>query len=83
MDTLSELIDKYGEELDKSLMRNPEYNRLMGELNSCCETKLSAEQAKEISETVGRLSSVIFKASAEAGVKLGAKLVIGLLSDDS
>lgn len=81
MDILNQLTNKFGELLDSVLVASPKYQKSSAQLNEFCEIKLSNEQAKELNEIIGMLSSSIFNSAAKAGMKLGASIVIGLLSD--
>lgn len=82
MDIMYELTDKFSLTLDSALANDTAYKNASSALNRFCEKKLSAEQTSEINELVGILSSAIFHSLAKAGMKLGARIAVGLLTED-
>lgn len=79
MDILDELTNKFADLLDTGLVASPDYQRASALLNDFSENRLSEEQAKELTDLVGSLSSAVFRASAKSGMKLGASIAVGLL----
>ena len=79
MDLLDEVVEKFADVLDYELMSNPEHNKVSAQLNEFCENKLTEEQADELYDMIGKLSSAIFHSSVKSGMKLGAKLTAELL----
>lgn len=83
MNILDELTDKFAVTLDSELANNPDYNLTSATLDNFCKNKLSAEQASELNEIVGKLSSEIFHSAVKAGMKLGAKISAELLNAEN
>ena len=79
MDLLDEVAEKFADVLDYGLMSSPEHNKVSAQLNEFCENKLTEEQADELNDMIGKLSSAIFHSSVKSGMKLGAKLTAELL----
>lgn len=81
MDVLEEIIDRYTLTIDKKLMSNLKHNQATEMLNKFCSEQFSEKQADELNEIIGKLSSAIYMSSAEAGMKIGAKITVGLIAD--
>lgn len=79
MDILDELAEKFAINLDSTLMSNPEYNKASLPLKELYENKLSAEQASELDVIIGMLSSAIFYSATKAGMRLAAKITVGII----
>ena len=80
MDILNEFLDHFALTLDKALLTNPAHHQASAKLNTFCK-QLPEEQASELNDIVGKLSSAIFESSAKAGMKLGAKIAVALLRE--
>ena len=78
MDILNELAEKFAITLDSELCNNSGYLKAMALLHELSK-KLSAEQSAELDDIVGRLTSSAFNAGVRSGLKLGAKIAVGLL----
>lgn len=81
MSILDDLMDKFTEELDAMLVYDARYSQASAKLNEFCETRLTPDQADELNDLVGKLTSAIFHAASKSGMKLGAKIAAELLND--
>ena len=79
MNVLDEIAEKFADVFDYELMSSPEHNIAYARLNEFCENRLTSEQADELNEIIGKLSSAIFHSSVKSGMKLGAKITAELL----
>ena len=82
MDILDELTRKFSELLDAELTENSQNYEISAKFNEFCE-QLPPEQSTELDEIVGKMLSANFNSAVKAGMKLGAKITVGLLIDDS
>ncbi len=82
MSILDDLTEKFIVEMDAMLTQDARYRIASAQLNEFCETRLTPEQADELNDLVGKLSSAIFHAAARSGMKLGASITAGLLTPD-
>ena len=81
MDILDELADKFTLTLDSQLCNDSNYLKstaLLHEFSEC----LSAEQSAELDDIAGRLTSAAFNAGVRSGLKLGARITVGLIDSD-
>ena len=81
MDILDELAEKFAITLDSQLCSNSDYLKAMALLHELSK-ELSAEQSAEIDDIAGRLTSASFNAGVCSGLKLGARIAVGLLDSD-
>lgn len=81
MDILDELAEKFAITLDSQLCSNSDYLKAMALLHELSK-ELSAEQSAEIDDIAGRLTSASFNAGVRSGLKLGARIAVGLLDSD-
>ena len=82
MEILDELTRKFSELLDAELTGNPQNYEVSVRFNELCE-QLPPEQSEELDEIVGKMLSANFNSAVKAGMKLGARIAIRLLIDDS
>jgi len=82
VDILDELTRKFSESLDAELTEDSQNYEISSKFNEFCE-QLPPEQSTELDEIVGRMLSANFNSAVKAGMKLGAKIAVGLLIDDS
>ena len=82
MSILDDLTEKFIVEMDAMLTQDARYRIASAQLNEFCETRLTPEQADELNDLAGKLSSAIFHAAARSGMKLGASITAGLLTPD-
>ena len=81
MDILDELIERFAMTLDSELCNNADYLKataLIHDLSS----ELTAKQANELEDNLGRLTLAVFNAGIRSGLRLGAKIAVGLISSD-
>ena len=81
MDILDELAEKFAITLDSQLCSNSDYLKAMALLYELSK-ELSAEQSAEIDDIAGRLTSASFNAGVRSGLKLGARIAVGLIGND-
>ncbi len=80
MDILDELAEKFAITLDSQLCSNSDYLKAMALLREFAQG-LSTEQSAEIDDIAGRLTSASFNAGVRSGLKLGARIAVGLLDN--
>ena len=78
MGILDELAEKFAITLDSKLCSDSEYLRAMALLHDFAEG-LSPEQSAELDDIAGRLTSASFNAGVRSGLKLGARIAVGLI----
>ena len=81
MDILDELAEKFAITLDSQLCSNSDYLKAMALLHELSK-ELSAEQSAELDDIAGRLTSASFNAGVRSGLKLGARIAVGLLDSN-
>lgn len=81
MDILDELADKFALTLDSQLCNNSDYLKATALLHELSE-ELTAEQSAELDDIAGRLTSASFNAGVRSGLKLGARIVVGLIGSE-
>ena len=78
MDILNELA----EHLDPRISSREQYGRVLAELNTFCEQELNQEQADRLNDIAGDLIHAVAAVNSKEGMKLGARIVAGLLSEN-
>ncbi len=78
MNILSELA----EHLDPHISSREQYGRILAELNAFCEQELNQEQADRLNDIAGDLIHAVATVNSREGMKLGARIVAGLLAED-
>ena len=81
MDILDELAERFAITLDSALCDDSEYLKATALMHEFSES-LSDEKSAEIDDISGRLTSASFNAGVRSGLKLGARIAIGLLGSD-
>lgn len=81
MDILDELIERFAMTLDSGLCNNADYLKATALIHELSR-ELTTDQAKEIEDASGRLASAVFNAGIRSGLRLGAKIAVGLISSD-
>ena len=81
MDILDELADKFALTLDSQLCNNSDYLKATALLHELSE-ELTAEQSAELDDIAGRLTSASFNAGVRSGLKLGARIAVGLIGSE-
>ena len=82
MSVLDELADKFTEALNAETLSNSRHHEVTDEFNEFC-SKLLPEQSSELDELTGKMLSVDCNLAFRAGMKVGARIVAGLLTDES
>ena len=81
MDILDELAEKFALTLDSKLCNYSNYLKSMALLHEFSEG-LSVEQSAELDDIAGRLTSAAFNAGVRSGLKLGARIAVGLIGSE-
>ena len=77
------ILDELTEYFSVLISDKEKYGRTLAELNAFCEQELNHEQAERLNDIAGDLIHAVAAVNSRAGMKLGAKIVAGLLADDS
>lgn len=78
---IKKIYESFAEDLDIPLRDSSEYNLKYNELTELIKQIPDKELAKKLEDGVQKLSDVIITITSEAGIKLGAQLIITLLKD--
>lgn len=81
MDILNELAERFAITLDSELCNDSSYLKAMAQLHELSEG-LSAETAAELDDIAASLTATGFNAGVRSGLKLGAKIAVGLIGSD-
>lgn len=76
---IKKIYQSFAEDLDIPLRDSSEYNLKYNELSGLIKQVSEKDLAKKLEDGVQKLSDVIITISSEAGIKLGAQLIITLL----
>ena len=77
------ILDELTEHFDVLISKKERYGRILAEINAFCEQELNHEQAERLNDLIGELIQSVAAVNSTAGMKLGARIVAGLLADDS
>jgi len=77
------ILDELVEHFDTRISSREQYGRVLAELNAFCEEELNKEQADRLNDIAGDLIHAVADVNSKAGMKLGAKIIAGLLADES
>lgn len=78
---IRKIYETFAEDLDIPLRDSSEYNLKYNELSRLIKQVSDKELAKKLEDGVQELSEAVSSVSSEAGIKLGAQLIITLLKD--
>ena len=81
MDILNELAEKFAITLDSQLCNNSDYLKSTALLHELSE-ELPAEKATELDDISAALTSAAFNAGVRSGLKLGARIAVGLIGSE-
>ena len=81
MDILNELADRFAITLDSELCNDSNYLKSMAQLPELSEG-LPAEKAAELDDIAERLTAAAFNAGIRSGLRLGARIAVGLINND-
>ena len=81
MDILDELADKFAITLDSQLCNNSDYLKATAMLNELVR-EFPIKKATEIEDIAADLTAAAFNTGIRSGLKLGARIAIGLIGSD-
>ena len=81
MDILNELAEKFAITLDTELCNDSNYLKAMAQLHELSEG-LPAEKATELDDTTASLTAAAFNSGVRSGLKLGARIAVGLIGSN-
>lgn len=81
MDILNELAEKFAITLDSELCNDSSYLKAMAQLHELSEG-LSAEKATELDDIAASLTAAAFNTGIRSGLRLGARIVVGLIGTE-
>ncbi len=82
MDILDKLAERFAITLDSELCNDSSYLKAMAQLHELSEG-LSAENAAELDDIAAGLTAAAFNAGVRSGLKLGARIAVGLIGSDN
>ena len=81
MDILDELADKFALTLDSQLCNNSDYLKATAMLNELVR-EFPIKKATEIEDIAADLTAAAFSAGIRSGLKLGARIAVGLIDSN-
>ena len=81
MDILDELADKFALTLDSQLCNNSDYLKETAMLNELVR-EFPIKKATEIEDIAADLTAAAFNTGIRSGLKLGARIAVGLIDSD-
>lgn len=81
MDILDELADKFALTLDSQLCNNSDYLKATAMLNELVR-EFPIKKATEIEDIAADLTAATFNTGIRSGLKLGARIAVGLIDSD-
>lgn len=81
MDILNELAERFAITLDSELCNDSSYLKAMAQLHELSEG-LPAEKSAELDDIAERLTAAAFNAGIRSGLRLGARIAVGLINND-
>lgn len=81
MDILNELADRFAITLDSELCNDSNYLKTMAQLHELSEG-VPIEVAKELDDIMAGLTAAAFNAGIRSGLRLGARIAVGLIGSD-
>ncbi len=81
MDILDELAEKFAITLDSQLCNNSDYLKATAMLNELGR-EFPIKKATEIEDIAADLTAAAFNTGIRSGLKLGARIAIGLIGSD-
>lgn len=82
MDILNELVERFAITLDSELCNDSNYLKAMAQLHELSEG-LSADKATELDDIAASLTAAAFNAGIRSGLRLGARIAVGLIGSDN
>ena len=81
MDILNELAEKFAITLDSELCNDSNYLKAMAQLHELSEG-MTAEKATELDDITASLTAAAFNVGIRSGLRLGARIAVGLIGGD-
>lgn len=81
MDILDELAEKFAITLDSQLCNNSDYLKSTALLHEFSE-ELSAEKSADLDDIAAALTAAAFNSGVRSGLKLGARIAVGLIGSN-
>ena len=81
MDILSELAEKFAITLDTELCNDADYLKATALLHELAES-LPVEKGKELDDIAASLAAASFNTGVRSGLKLGARIAVGLTGSE-
>ena len=81
MDILDELAEKFAITLDSQLCNNSDYLKSTALLHEFSE-ELTAEKSTELDDIASALTAAACNSGVRSGLKLGARVAVGLIGSD-
>jgi len=78
-----DILDELTEHFDTRISTKERYGRILAEINAFCEQELNHEQAERLNDLIGDLIQSVAEVNSRAGMKLGARIIAGLLNEES
>lgn len=82
MDILNELAERFAITLDSELCNDSDYLKSTSLLHEFTEG-LPAEKSAELDDIAAGLTAAAFNAGVRSGLRLGAKIAVGLIGSDN
>lgn len=81
MDILNELAERFAITLDSELCNDSNYLKAMAQLHELSEG-LSAEKSADLDDIAAALTAAAFNSGVRSGLKLGARIAVGLIGSN-
>ena len=81
MDILNELAERFAITLDSELCNDSNYLKAMAQLHELSEG-MTAEKATELDDITASLTAAAFNAGIRSGLRLEARIAVGLIGGD-
>ena len=81
MDILNELAERFAITLDSELCNDSNYLKAMAQLHELSEG-MTAEKATELDDITASLTAAAFNTGIRSGLRLGARIAVGLIGGD-
>ena len=81
MDILNELAERFAITLDSELCNDSNYLKAMAQLHELSEG-MTAEKATELDDITASLTAAAFNVGIRSGLRLGARIAVGLIGGD-
>lgn len=79
MDIVSEIREKFRDDISCQLTSDEEYRRAEKELHDYIQSVVPVDYQDNIERLIASFTAAVERKSSEAGIKIGAKIIAGLL----